>query len=48
MTTASEIHWWRPGQSGWTLLSAPEIGTLSRLAVSPDGRWMAIVAAERP
>lgn len=48
MTTATEVHWWRPGQTGWTLLSAPEIGTLSRLAVSPDGRWMALVAAERP
>ena len=48
MTTASEIHWWRPGQAGWTLLSTPEIGTLSRLAISPDGRWMALVAVERP
>ncbi len=48
MTTANEIHWWRPGQAGWTLLSTPEIGTLSRLAISPDGRWMALVAVERP
>ena len=38
----------KTGRGGWTLLSALEIGTLSRLAVSPDGRWMAIVAAERP
>lgn len=47
MTRGTEIHWWRPGQSGWTLLVDPEIGELSRLAVSPDGRWMAIVAKER-
>lgn len=47
MTRGSEIHWWRPGQTGWTLLVDPEIGPLSRLAVSPDGRWMAIVAAEK-
>ena len=48
MTREGEVHWWRPGQAGWTLLSTPEIGTLSRLAISPDGRWMALVAAERP
>jgi len=48
MTTATGVHWWRPGQAGWTLLSEPEIGTLSRLAVSPDGRWMALVAVETP
>ncbi|MBP7778629.1 MAG: PD40 domain-containing protein [Acidobacteria bacterium] len=47
MTKDGEVHWWRPGQSGWTLLADPGIGTLSRLAVSPDGRWLAIVAAER-
>lgn len=46
MTRGGEVHWWRPGQEGWTLLSEPEIGTLSRLAVSPDGRWLALVAAE--
>ena len=48
MTRGTEIHWWRPGQSSWTLLVDPEIGELSRLAVSPDGRWMAIVAKEKP
>ena len=46
MTRTSEVHWWRPGQDGWTLLADPGIGALSRLAVSPDGRWMALVAAE--
>lgn len=47
MTRGAEIHWWRPGQPGWTLLADPGIGELSRLAVSPDGRWMAIVAREK-
>jgi hypothetical protein len=47
MTKGGEVHWWRPGQSGWTLLADAGIGTLSRLAVSPDGRWMALVAVER-
>jgi hypothetical protein len=46
MTRGGEVHWWRPGQAGWTLLADVGIGTLSRLAVSPDGRWMALVAAE--
>ena len=46
MTKGGEVHWWRPGQEGWTLLADPGIGALSRLAVSPDGRWMALVAAE--
>lgn len=46
MTKGGDIYWWRPGQEGWTLMSSPEIGPLSRMAVSPDGRWMALVAAE--
>jgi hypothetical protein len=48
MTRGTEIHWWRPAQTSWTLLRDPEIGDISRLAVSPDGRWMAIVAKEKP
>ena len=47
MTRGGEVHWWRPGRSGWTLLADPAVGTLSRLAVSPDGRWMALVVAEK-
>lgn len=46
MTKGGEVHWWRPGQTGWTLLADVGIGTLSRMAVSPDGRWMALVAVE--
>ncbi len=48
MTKDGEVHWWRPGQAAWTLLADPAIGTLSRMAVSPDGRWLALVAAEVP
>lgn len=48
MTRGGEVHWWRPGQEGWTLLAAPGVGQLSRLAVSPDGRWLALVVAEAP
>ncbi|HUU33546.1 MAG TPA: hypothetical protein VMW48_05755 [Vicinamibacterales bacterium] len=46
MTKGGEVHWWRPGQEGWTLLSDPGIGALTRLTVSPDGRWLALVATE--
>lgn len=46
MTKGGEVHWWRPGQPAWTLLSDTGLTALTRLAVSPDGRWMALVAAE--
>jgi hypothetical protein len=46
MTRGTEVHAWRPGQDGFLLVADPAIGTLSRLAVSRDGRWMALVAAE--
>lgn len=48
MSRNGEVHWWRPGQTGWTLMSEPGIGPISRMAVSPDGRWMALVVPERP
>lgn len=48
MSRNGEVHWWRPGQAAWALMSAPGIGPISRLAVSPDGRWMALVAVETP
>lgn len=48
MSRDGEVHWWRPGQTGWTLMSQPGIGPISRMAVSPDGRWMALVAPETP
>lgn len=46
MTRGGEVHAWRPGQEGFRLVGDPGIGPLSRLAVSHDGRWMALVAAE--
>jgi hypothetical protein len=42
---------WQPGATAWTDaadLSASSVGVISRLAVSPDGRWMAIVAEPAP
>lgn len=46
MTRGSEVHAWRPGQDGFRLVGDPGVGTLSRLAVSRDGRWMALVVSE--
>jgi hypothetical protein len=46
MTRGTEVHAWRPGWDAFRLVSDPGIGPLSRLAVSHDGRWMALVAAE--
>jgi hypothetical protein len=46
MTRGSEVHAWKPGQDGFRLVGDPGVGALSRLAVSGDGRWMALVVAE--
>lgn len=46
MTRGTEVHAWRPGQDGFRLVADPAIGPLSRLSVSRDGRWMALVASE--
>ena len=46
MTRGSEVHAWKPGQDGFRLVGDPGVGTLSRLAVSQDGRWMALVVSE--
>ena len=38
---------WKPGETGWTTvgdLSSAPLKNMSRLAVSPDGRWLAFVA----
>lgn len=38
---------WKEGETGWTLvgdLAVAPIANISRLAVSPDGRWLAFVA----
>ena len=44
----AKLFAWQPGASGWSEvadLSSHGLGAISRLAVSPDGRWIAIVAA---
>jgi Tol biopolymer transport system component len=46
MTRGSEVHAWKPGQDGFRLVGDPGVGALSRLAVSQDGRWMALVVSE--
>lgn len=43
----TKIYFWKAGAAGWTVvgdLSAAPVRTISRLAVSPDGRWLAFVA----
>lgn len=42
---------WKEGEAGWTLvgdLASAPVKDLSRLAVSPDGRWLAFVAEPVP
>ncbi|MDQ3070024.1 MAG: hypothetical protein M3R55_09885 [Acidobacteriota bacterium] len=43
----SLVFSWKVGQAGWTVagdLGASAVKNISRLAVSPDGRWLAFVA----
>ena len=43
----TKILSWKAGETGWTTvgdLSVAPVKNLSRLAVSPDGRWLAFVA----
>lgn len=50
MASGTKIFWWKEGAAGWTLLgdlSAAPVANVSRLAVSPDGRWLAFVAEPR-
>jgi hypothetical protein len=45
--SGARIFSWKEGEAGWTLvgdLSAAPLTNISRLAVSPDGRWLAFVA----
>jgi Tol biopolymer transport system component len=51
MAQGATIHRWRRGESGWTPLSAKlpaTVGTITRMAASPDGRLLAFVAQLRP
>ncbi|MEX2273616.1 MAG: hypothetical protein WD690_19275 [Vicinamibacterales bacterium] len=45
--SGTRILSWKDGETGWTTvgdLSAAPVTNISRLAVSPDGRWLAFVA----
>jgi len=47
MASGSKISLWREGATGWSVVgdfSAAGLTTISRLAASPDGKWLAIVA----
>lgn len=50
MASGTQIFWWKEGAADWTPLgdlSAAPVANISRLAVSPDGRWLAFVAEPR-
>jgi hypothetical protein len=51
MASGTRIHAWREGAAGWADvvdLAAAGLGKITRLAVSPDGKWLALVAEPRP
>lgn len=51
MAAGTRIFSWKEGAADWTPvgdLAAAHVGNVSRLAVSPDGRWLAFVADARP
>jgi len=46
MARGHQVFGWRPGLEAFRLVGDPGVGPISRLAVSGDGRWMALVVAE--
>lgn len=49
MARGNAIYEWQPGGGPWRLVARfddPGLARISRLAVSPDGRWLAVVADE--
>ncbi len=47
MARENTIYAWRPGDEGWTAMhsfDAPTLQRITRLAVAPDGSWLAVVA----
>ncbi|MGD9905973.1 MAG: TolB family protein [Vicinamibacterales bacterium] len=46
MARGHEVFAWRPGAADFRLAGDPGVGPISRMAVSRDGRWMALVVAE--
>lgn len=50
MASGTQIFWWKEGAADWMPLgdlAAAPVRNISRLAVSPDGRWLAFVAEPR-
>lgn len=50
MASGTKIFWWKEGAADWMPLgdlAAAPVANISRLAVSPDGRWLAFVAEPR-
>ncbi len=50
MASGTKILWWKEGAADWAPLgdlAAAPLTNISRLAVSPDGRWLAFVAVPR-
>jgi len=51
MASGSKISLWREGATGWSVVgdfTAAGLTMISRLAASPDGKWLAIVAVPAP
>ena len=53
MAKGKDIYAWSPGQNGWTPMvlvrigggtPPPDFNNITRMAVSPDGKWLAFVA----
>jgi len=44
----SQLLFWKAGAKAWMPVSVVGLTEISRLAVSPDGKWIAIVAAAKP
>jgi hypothetical protein len=48
MASGSMLHAWRPGQQGWMAVADLAPLRISRIAVSPRGDRIALVAVEGP
>src|SRR5262245_54066049 len=51
MASGSKVAMWREGASGWTTVADLEksgLTKITRLAISPDGKWLAIVSEPVP
>jgi dipeptidyl aminopeptidase/acylaminoacyl peptidase len=44
----SQLMFWKPGAKGWKAVDVAGLREISRLAISPDGKWIALVAMAKP